>query len=300
MQGRTYETFYGGSPHYRYGFNGKENDDEAKGYGNEVDYGARVYDARLGRFLSLDPLYKKYPELTPYQFASNTPLQAVDLDGLEKYEIHYQPHDGKDNIIKVETDNFILYHRITLSGVPIRPATVRFIKEDRYGKTISKSEEIPLKNYGSTLYVGPWNPKDKNGNDRYDYPAINSLDAVAKAHDQAYDVVNSKGLKGAVYDLATLPADKDLVKGAQNVIDMFKNKQIDPVNKQLISEETEKAAEGVVEIFSKTVKEKTIRLEMLKKIDSAIDAIKGALNKIKETTEEGLKSLDNLDKSGNH
>lgn len=37
------------------------------------------------KFLSVDPLSKKYPELTPYQFASNTPIQAIDLDGLEMY-----------------------------------------------------------------------------------------------------------------------------------------------------------------------------------------------------------------------
>ncbi|MES2730943.1 MAG: hypothetical protein V4714_04315, partial [Bacteroidota bacterium] len=35
------------------------------------------------RFLSVDPLTKSYPELTPYQFAGNTPIQAIDLDGLE-------------------------------------------------------------------------------------------------------------------------------------------------------------------------------------------------------------------------
>lgn len=69
---------------YRYGFNGKENDNEGKGEGNEQDYGMRVYDPRLGRFLSVDPLQKTYPELTPFQFASNSPIASVDLDGLEK------------------------------------------------------------------------------------------------------------------------------------------------------------------------------------------------------------------------
>jgi hypothetical protein len=39
------------------------------------------------KFLSVDPLSKKYPELTPYQFASNTPIQAIDLDGLEAYAV---------------------------------------------------------------------------------------------------------------------------------------------------------------------------------------------------------------------
>jgi len=78
MPNRTYS-----SPTYRYGFNGKEKDNEAKGEGNQLDYGMRVSDPRLGRFLSVDPLTPKYPELTPYQFASNMPIAAVDLDGLE-------------------------------------------------------------------------------------------------------------------------------------------------------------------------------------------------------------------------
>lgn len=42
----------------------------------------------LIRFISVDPLTKKYPELTPYQFASNTPIQAIDLDGLEAFITH--------------------------------------------------------------------------------------------------------------------------------------------------------------------------------------------------------------------
>jgi RHS repeat-associated protein len=69
--------------HYRYGFNGKENDNDVKGYGNQQDYGMRIYDGRLGRFLSVDPIAKDYPELTPYQFASNRPIDGIDQDGLE-------------------------------------------------------------------------------------------------------------------------------------------------------------------------------------------------------------------------
>jgi len=72
---------FGNSP--RVGFNGKESDDEIKGEGNSQDYGMRIYDNRLGRFLSIDPIAKKFPMLSVYQFASNTPIQAVDLDGLE-------------------------------------------------------------------------------------------------------------------------------------------------------------------------------------------------------------------------
>ncbi len=76
---------------YRYGFNGKENDNEVKGDGNQQDYGMRIYDPRLGKFLSVDPISKSYPSLTPYQFASNSVLSGVDRDGLE----FYYAADGK-------------------------------------------------------------------------------------------------------------------------------------------------------------------------------------------------------------
>src|SRR5215204_2966178 len=72
-----------GNSIYRYGFNGKENDNEVKGEGNQQDYGMRIYDPRLGKFMSVDPLTGAYPELTPYQFASNTPIWALDVDGAE-------------------------------------------------------------------------------------------------------------------------------------------------------------------------------------------------------------------------
>jgi RHS repeat-associated protein len=80
MPGRKYSA---SSSKYRYGFNGKELDNEVVQY----DYGFRIYDPRLVRFKSVDPLTKEYPWYTPYQFAGNTPIQAIDLDGNE--EVHY-------------------------------------------------------------------------------------------------------------------------------------------------------------------------------------------------------------------
>ena len=81
MPGRKFSAGSG----YRYGFNGKENDNEVKGEGNQQDYGMRIYDTRLGKFLSVDPMTKSYPKLTPYQFANNSPTSGIDLDGLEYY-----------------------------------------------------------------------------------------------------------------------------------------------------------------------------------------------------------------------
>ena len=66
---------------YSFGFNGKEVDDEIKGIGNSIDFNARMYDTRLGKWLSIDPLQSKYPEVSPYCFALNIPISAKDPDG---------------------------------------------------------------------------------------------------------------------------------------------------------------------------------------------------------------------------
>lgn len=39
----------------------------------------------MGRFLSVDPLTSSYPWYTPYQFAGNKPIAAIDIDGLEEW-----------------------------------------------------------------------------------------------------------------------------------------------------------------------------------------------------------------------
>jgi len=72
---------------YLFAFNDKLKTDEIYGAANAYDYGMRFYDPRLGRFISIDPLTKKYPELTPYQFASNRPIEGIDIDGQEFGEV---------------------------------------------------------------------------------------------------------------------------------------------------------------------------------------------------------------------
>jgi RHS repeat-associated protein len=87
---------------YKYGFNGKENDKET----TTQDYGMRIYDPRLGRFLSTDPITQSYPWYTPYQFAGNMPTIAIDLDGLEEYVVtNFYNKAGKitETIISVLT-----------------------------------------------------------------------------------------------------------------------------------------------------------------------------------------------------
>lgn len=84
---------------YRYGFNGKEKDGEVTGdHGSHLDFGARIYDARLGRWLSVDPMSAKYPYLSPYHFSGNNPVLNIDSDGND-FNV-YVNHTTKEIIVK--------------------------------------------------------------------------------------------------------------------------------------------------------------------------------------------------------
>ena len=95
MAERTYQ-----NSEYRFGFNGKENDTD---FGSHIqDYGFRLYSAAEARFLSVDPLADSYPWNSVYSFAEGSPIENIDLDGLEKYNYRLLlDKDGK-TVIGVE------------------------------------------------------------------------------------------------------------------------------------------------------------------------------------------------------
>src|SRR5690606_17222792 len=64
---------------YKYKYNDKEYQDELNL--NLYDYGARNYDPALGRWNRIDNKAEIYYALTPYNYAGNTPVQAIDVDG---------------------------------------------------------------------------------------------------------------------------------------------------------------------------------------------------------------------------
>lgn len=66
-----------------YKFNGKEFDAESGLY----YYGSRYYDPRLSVWLSVDPLFNENPNFSPFNYCSNNPMNNIDPDGLDDYEL---------------------------------------------------------------------------------------------------------------------------------------------------------------------------------------------------------------------
>jgi len=75
---------------YRYGFDGKDKDNESFNgtFPVAIGIGARIYDSRLGRRWNLDPLMGDFPYESPYNFAGCSPLVFLDAEGWKKIITH--------------------------------------------------------------------------------------------------------------------------------------------------------------------------------------------------------------------
>ena len=78
-------------------FTGKELDKES--HIGLYYFGARYYDAEVGRFISVDPLADLYPHMTPYHYALNNPMQFIDPTGM-----WVASYDSSGNIVNVTAE----------------------------------------------------------------------------------------------------------------------------------------------------------------------------------------------------
>jgi RHS repeat-associated protein len=92
-----------GSSVLPYKYNGKELD---RSNGLDLyDYGARWYDAALGRWLSMDPHGESYQQTSPFAYCKNDPVNAIDPDGRDVYYMQNGQFAFKNT---AETDNIYI------------------------------------------------------------------------------------------------------------------------------------------------------------------------------------------------
>jgi RHS repeat-associated protein len=103
--GRTYSAGNG----YRYGFNGKEKDNDIAG--DHYDFGARIYDGRIGKFLSMDPLWKDMPFESNFVFANNNPILMIDKLGKNGEVTIVKNADGKGGTMTITTTVYVTGHQ---------------------------------------------------------------------------------------------------------------------------------------------------------------------------------------------
>jgi RHS repeat-associated protein len=273
---------------YRFGFNGMEKDDELKGAGNSINYEFRFHDSRIGRFMSVDDLTSSYPWYSPYQFAGNKPIWAIDLDGLEEYVMHYRFEDGKVTHLKTIKNSEVTmklsgYKRVrgaevpqyranytdTRTGQPMSPSEIGKVQYQYYdaegnrlnirrdfdGKIVDGDNELMdcgNNNLDGSIYIGPFNPTVVvDGKERGDYrrEPQDEVDQAAMIHDMLYDAVDAAGIKGAVTDQKTIPADKVLVTLADNTKKKAATNQPDNVTGKPITDSTLRRAQAVSMFF---------------------------------------------------
>ena len=144
---------HGSSNSYRYGFNGQEKDDEIKGEGNSLDFGERLFDPRVGRWWSTDNYLK--PWLSPYQFASNNPVNNLDPDGNDEIHFYYRTQqmlgsDGKaftvltlaSEIIKNDQEHTFFMHSPTGATTQFHPFQNNRLPNQ--GSTAAYDNQLPM------------------------------------------------------------------------------------------------------------------------------------------------------------
>src|SRR5690606_3268731 len=99
--------------------------------------GARYYDPKISIWLSVDPLAEKYPQKNPYHYVSCNPINRIDPDGRDDYEIDKQGNlinriENKrvDSFHIVEQDSDGKWNRVEGKSVSFAYGTVESVRSE--------------------------------------------------------------------------------------------------------------------------------------------------------------------------
>ena len=110
---------------FHFGFQSQESYTNLKGTDNSFSFKYRIYDSRIGRFFSVDPLIPKFPFYSPYLFDGNKPIARVELEGLEDAKWGTTLYDP--NIQNLTSEELRAYHEGQTLGLATGVAVIAAI-----------------------------------------------------------------------------------------------------------------------------------------------------------------------------
>jgi hypothetical protein len=158
---------------YRYKHQGQESDDEIAGLGADYFYKYRMSDSRLVRFWSVDPLNAKYPYYSNYQFSGNKLISAIELEGLEEFNVNSQPISAQDNLLDSKYQKPITYNQ-----APKQWFNNNYDESFEYGFSLGYAgNEVKAtnKSFSIDLAVKNANKEVKDGSASFEYNFSNKI-----------------------------------------------------------------------------------------------------------------------------
>ena len=131
-----------------YKYNGKEF--ERKDGLRLYDYGARHYDAQVGRFVTMDPMTEKYYAVSPYAYCANNPIKSIDPDGKENIVVVGSQNDNSAGNKLMFVNQAIRSLRLYSKSHPNESRSMVLFTGGYTKKQIARIEKSVAK-YGGTL-----------------------------------------------------------------------------------------------------------------------------------------------------